>query len=282
MKNDSFSKELFSLGEMMKDGASRILSNSGRAVAIITALVSVLVTFTDVAFLGFGSREMTASAIIMLICSYLIYFSLVSAGERIGEESEEYVKAMESYAAVREKVTPDDTARLREFCRRYAREEHTYRVDSMLSSEGLSREELEDYRGGRIKDFRRRLALGRISREREIRLTPAMLLSGKGQTHKRELVSPLSARIKSFVGELLPSTLCVLFTASIILTAKSDLGTSEIIGGIVKLATLPIIGFRGYCSGYFYVRDTLSLWVESKRRLLEDFLGEKKDLKTEE
>ena len=39
--------------------------------------------------------------------------------------------------------------------------------------------------------------------------------------------------------------------------------------------TLPIIGFKGYASGYSFVRNSLTPWMETKTRILEEFSREK-------
>ena len=82
--------QLLSLGESIRGGFSSVISNSGKVVAFITLLVAVLVTFTDIAFLDLHSESFTSTLVIMLISAYLMYFSLEDAGEKEGEESEEY------------------------------------------------------------------------------------------------------------------------------------------------------------------------------------------------
>ncbi len=85
--------------------------------------------------------------------------------------------------------------------------------------------------------------------------------------------------------KLLPSTLCMLLTVSMMVTAKSDLGIGEIIEGIVKLSTLPLIGLRGYSQGYEYARESLVSWINLKTSLLDAFLASRNvnnDLQTAE
>ena len=60
-------------------------------------------------------------------------------------------------------------------------------------------------------------------------------------------------------------------TVSVILTAKSGLSAATVIEGILKLSTLPIVGFKGYAGGYSYIRKSYIPWIETKRRLLQAY-----------
>ena len=71
--------------------------------------------------------------------------------------------------------------------------------------------------------------------------------------------------------KILPSTVCMLFTASVVLSTK-ELSLVAIIEGAMKLSTLPIVGFRGYVNGYNYKKDEEAEWMKTKIRLLEGFL----------
>ena len=72
--------------------------------------------------------------------------------------------------------------------------------------------------------------------------------------------------------KMIPTTVCTLVTVSLVLKVKSDMNAAVIIDGILKLSSLPIIGFKGYAAGYNYARGTLRLWTETKSRLLDAFL----------
>ena len=67
----------------------------------------------------------------------------------------------------------------------------------------------------------------------------------------------------------------MIFTASVILTAKADLSASVIIESLLKLSALPIIGFRAYVSGYNHAKDHESAWLETKTRILTAFINER-------
>jgi hypothetical protein len=55
------------------------------------------------------------------------------------------------------------------------------------------------------------------------------------------------------------------------LTAKDGLTATAVIEGILKLSTLPVVGFRGYAAGYSYIRRSYIPWIETKSRLLEAY-----------
>lgn len=279
MKNDEFSSELLEFGGMMKKGYSYVANNAGRIIAVITAAVAALVTFTDVALAGFGAKDFTATLAVMLISSYIMYFSLEEAGERLGEESEEYKTATERYKAARARIGPEDIKELRSFCTRYANEELSYRRAVMLAELGATEEDLISHAASSKRRGGRWARLRRIAKEKPVRLTPSLLLCAGTVSRKSELASPVGRKIVTMLGELLPTTVCMLFTASVILTAKSDLGVCEIIEGALKLAALPIAGFRGYSTGYAYAKGDGAAWLETKARLLETFIRQRDAVK---
>jgi hypothetical protein len=67
-------------------------------------------------------------------------------------------------------------------------------------------------------------------------------------------------------------TLSSVFTVSVILTAKDGLTLIGVIEGVFKLSSLLIIGLRGYLEGINHSRNKLPAWIETKSRLLNDFL----------
>jgi hypothetical protein len=64
----------------------------------------------------------------------------------------------------------------------------------------------------------------------------------------------------------------MVFTLSVILTAKDDLTLSTVIDGLVKLSALPIVGFKGMLDGFRFAKEDKSGWLETKARLLESFV----------
>ena len=112
--------DLLELGGMMSRGYSSLIAGAGKVIAVITLVIAVLVTFTDMAFSGFGSKNFTSTLIVMLLASYMMYFSLEDSGEREGEESEEFITSDKRYLNVRSRITPDLIDPLRAFCLEYS------------------------------------------------------------------------------------------------------------------------------------------------------------------
>lgn len=270
-----FEASLLNSGEFMRQASLKLISNAGRAIAVITLIVAALVTFTNLSFAGFGTESFTETVLIMLLASYMIYFSMEDTGEKTGAESAEYKKALEDYCAARDTIGADNIDALRGFCSEYSIAEHEFRVNSLLVTYGESRERYEAYLSGEVGFSKRSLrAFRRASRLRAIALSPKVLLSKEHIVAKSELSNPESFKLLRLIVKLIPTTLCMLLTISIIPTAK-DMTLSAVIEGILKLSSLPIIGLRGFIAGYHHVKERRTLWIETKTRLLEAFCSQK-------
>lgn len=271
MKKENMS-DLLEISGMIKSGYSSIISNAGRIVAVITLIIAVLVTFTDMTLSNLTSESFTTTLAVMLISSYLMYFSLEDAGEREGEATDEFRLANERYTAARSRITPDSIDALRSFCLEYTSRELEYRRLSYLSERGYSKGDLKDFRAGKGFPRRARRAFRRAERMKQIKLTPAVLMSGARIGERGELINPRRRKLFDALVSLIPSTVCMIFTISVILTAKENMTVSTVIDGIVKLSALPIIGFKGMLDGYRFSKDDKSVWLEGKARLLESFI----------
>ena len=272
MKTD-FEKNLSDFDSLLKGGCNYLANNAGKVIALITALVAILVTFTDITFQSLGERNFTSGLPVMLFSSYVIYFSLEGSGERLGEKSEEFTKAYDRYNRIKSQIGSDKIEELRRFCYEYSLEEAEYRRKNFLASIGVGEEEYNEYKNGKRLPLIVRRRLKRCDRIKPYKLTPALLLSGEGIRHKSELKNPEYAKFISLLLGLIPTTLGTFFTVSVILTTKESLSAAVIMEGIIKLSALPIIGFKGYSSGYAYVRRDKALWIETKARLLEQFMS---------
>jgi hypothetical protein len=271
----NFDTAILDSGDFMRRAGLALVNNAGKAITLITLAVVSLVTFTDLSFQGFGAKNFTALIMIMLVASYLIYFSMEDTGEKAGEESEEFKTAIQLYAAAREKISADKMAALREFCKAYSRAELEYRRESLIMSYGENKEDfmrfLEDgcsFSGRRKKIFKKVASL------RAVELSPKTLLSREHTKSKSELSNPEIFKLIKLAVKLVPTTICMLLTVSVIPSVKEGLSFSTVVEGILKLSSLPVIAFRGYSAGYFYVRRSKCLWIETKTRLLEAFIKE--------
>ena len=275
MKN-SAENDLLALGGLMRQGQSYLINNVGRIIAVITMLVATLVTFTNVAFADVTGESFTVTLTVMLLSSYLMYFSLEDAGEREGEKSEEYKNAYLRFLEVRRRISPDSIDALRAFCLDYTEKELTYRRLNYLCEHGLSKRDLDDYRLGKPYPGRMRRHLITADKMRAVILTPAMLLSRAHGADGAELVPPERKKLLASLVTLIPSTLCTVLTVTVILSTKNGLTPSGVLDGIMKLSALPVIGCKGFIDGHRYATEAKVTWFETKTRLLEAFLANDK------
>lgn len=259
---------------LMKRGGAAIVKSTGKIVAAITVIITVLLTFTDITFSSFGTASFTSTLAVMLTASYLMYFSLEDAGEKLGEDSAEYAECMRKYKAIRERISGKDIGEMREWCSAYSRRDLEFRRSNFLLAHGFSDADLKAFESGvrytptEIRIFKR------ARRMKSIPLTPVSLLSGKGENIKSELYDNTRHKALRMTLKLLPTTLFMCVTVSVILTLKDGLSAATVIESIVKLSTLPIVGFRGYAAGYGYVKGGVIPRIDTKRRILESFLSE--------
>ena len=268
---NDFDASLLNSDALLKRGYMSVVNNAGKAVAAITLVVAVLVTFTDIGFVGAINQNITGTVLLLLLASYLMYFSMESAGERLGADSEEYRLALSEYNLALEKIKPSDIYALREFCTEYSMRELAFRKEGFLMSEGLSYADYERCRCGGALGRRERKIFRRAEKMKPARLTPSMLLTSE-RSGKSELYNPEKTKLAAMAARLLPATVSVFFTGAIVLGAKDGLDAMGVIESIMKLSALPIIAIKGYLGGYTFVKDKLSLWVRTKAKLLSAFL----------
>ena len=72
---------------------------------------------------------------------------------------------------------------------------------------------------------------------------------------------------------LLPTTVCMGITVSVILTMKDGVSAAAVIESILKLGTLPIVAFKGYTAGYAHVQETVIPWLRAKTKLIDSVLA---------
>lgn len=279
MKQDD-EKNLVQLTGFLKQGIGFFAENAGKVIASITLLVASVVTFTDIGFSGVLSEEFTITLFVMLFSSYLMYFSLQNSGEREGEKSDEYISAEDAYLKIRKEITPNMIEPLRDFCLSYSAKELEYRRQNYLCENGLSAKDYENYKNGGASPKRIKKILKKASLMKAVNLTPVILLSRSHFLAQSELQGPQTAKRVSTLLTLIPSTICTIFTVSIILTTKENMTVSSVLDGLMKLSALPIVGFKGFMDGYCYSKDAKTSWIEVKTRLLEEFLSKNPSIKT--
>lgn len=273
--NERFDLSLLNSGELMKKSCKALVSNMGRVIAIITVVVATLVLFTDIGFADVSMDSFTAILAVMLISSYVMYFSLEDSGERLGEDTDEYKDTNKRYKERCSLILGEDIPALREFCREYSRAELKYRRENLLFSYGYAYREYEDFKKGIIPPDitpRHRRAYLRADLMKAVEISPKELLSPEKASRKSELWNPENSKILKMIASLIPTSICMTVTVSLMFSAKENLSFGDIMDGIFKLSTLLIIGLRGYITGYNYKKNTVSLWNDTKTRLLGAFL----------
>ena len=258
-------------GATLKRGYAFLIANAGKTVALITLLVTALVSFTEISLSGVHGETFTSTLIMMLIASYVMYFSLEDAGQRLGRESDGYRAAAERYGALREKIKGYDVGLIRDFCLEYRNAELEYRRSNTLFSLGYTKEEYKRYLCGEKMPKEMQKALRRVKKIRSAELTAATLLSCDSRCDS-EIKSPERGRVFTTLARLVPSTVCMLITVSVMVSVKDNMTAAGVIEAILKLSTLPVIGLKGYSGGYEYVTERECAWLETRSRLIEAFL----------
>lgn len=257
--------------ELVRRTGGSLIRNAGKVVATITALAAILLTFTDVRLGSLSGNDLTGDLVMMLVAAYLMYFSLEDAGEKLGKQTKEYKAAAEEYEEMRLSVKAEDTEALRDFCIEYSKGELEYRKRAALVSAGLSEKKMEDWQRGEHTSKKEKRVFKRIERMRAVTLTPHTLLLCDKNAARSELSDPERFKLFRMLLALVPTTIGMCITVSVMLTMKDGLTPEGVIEGIIKLAALPIVGFRGYSCGYTYVRDHCIAWLETKTRILRIF-----------
>ena len=259
-----------SLREEVKIG--NVAAWIGKLVAMISGSIAVLVTFTDITFGGIGAKELTTVLAVLMASAYLIYFSLEEAGERRGEESEEYKTASARHEHLCSMLTPDMIPRLRDFLTDYTINEAESGRRAALMRAGYTEEEYSAYLAGCRVKWRTLRVMRRVERIRPAQISLADLISRGKPKNRSELYNPERRERVKMLLQLMPTTVCMVITASIMMSIKHDLGAEEILEGIIKLSTLPVVGARGYLAGICYAKEVRSSWLMTKSRIIESFL----------
>ena len=276
-----FEDSLLDSKERARRIGSALINNLGKIIAAFVCLLMLAVTFAEVTFIGFLSEKFVTSVLLLLCSAYIIYFSLEDAGEKSGERTEEYEKAYERYSALRARISGDEIEELRTFAKDYSTREFEARKDTALCARGLSREDLERYLSEGRCEKKSKRHLKRIARMRTFNITVRDLLSAEKVSHRSELESPEERKLLYLLVKLIPSTVCMFFTLSVIVTAKEGLTPSDVLNGILKLSPLPLIGFKGYSAGYSYSKHSRSAWLRTKSDVIECFFSRMPKEKTE-
>lgn len=263
-----------STDELVRRAGGSFIRNAGKIVAILTAAMAILLTFTDVRLGSLTGNDLSGELVMMLVAAYLMYFSLEDAGEKLGKQTVEYEKAAEEYESLRLSVEAEDTEALREFCIQYSEDELEYRKRRALVSAGLTATELSAWLDGGSATKRERRIFKRVMSMKAVPLTQQTLLSRERTARGSELASPERFKLCRLAVGLIPTTVGMCITVSVMLTVKNGLNAECVIEGLIKLAALPMVGFKGYSNGYSHVTERGVAWLETRTRILRIFKNE--------
>lgn len=272
---DTLDLGIINSGAFVKKGYSFLIANVGKTVAAITLFVSALISFTEVSFSDVGGKSFTSMLVLMLIASYIMYFSLEDAGEKLGRDTNAYKEAVKRHDELKARISGEDIAELRCFCLEYRNAELEYRRSNLLFSLGYTEEEYQSYLKGGVSDKKAKKALGRVKKIKCAELDATSLISG-GRRCESELKNPESRRVINMIIRLIPSTVCMIFTVSVMISMRDNMTAAGVIESLLKLTTLPVIGLKGYAAGYEYATESELSWLEVKSRLLTSFINRHK------
>ena len=184
----------------------------------------------------------------------------------------EFFEAKEGYKCVISKIKPSDILPLEKFLEEKKERELNKRREAYLRSLGYTTDILTEGYQPRSKGERRARKRAMAIRQRAMRT--GMLLERDAAPGTSDLYHPTVKKLLRIIMKLLPTSACMVFTASVMLNAKGELTAGVVIESILRLSTLPIVGFRGYAFGYRYSKNTRAFGIREKTRILEAFLAQ--------
>ena len=347
MEHNKLGINLLESGSLFRKSYLLLVENASKAIALITLVVSAIILFTDITFQSFDLNTFTPTLLLMLVASYLMYFSMEDAGERLYMQDEKYLSLTKKLEKLKGEIAADALARLRKFCTSFSREERDFRLENFLLTKGYSVKEYllykEHYAKGRGEKKRKgaNCALTKISdtavradntespavpadetaqccersdlknkseelyatgfketeneavtektkkpefskaairtfkradRIKPVEISLSTLLNSNSKNSKSELRDPQKSKFCFLALKMIPTSVCMILTVSVMLTVKESLTAGTVMDALLKLSTLPIIGFRGYSTGYNFHKFNTVPWLETKIRLIEAFL----------
>ena len=148
----------------------------------------------------------------------------------------------------------------------------------MLLAKGLSEGDLEGYLSGeRGFESKARRELKKIAALKPYQLSAKTLLSRERSGGKSELIDPEKRKLLSLISKLIPTTVSAFITVAVVISAKDGLSGADVLSALLRLSALPAMAFRGYSEGYTYAKHSLSLWLEVKAGILEEFFVDRKE-----
>ncbi len=248
------------IGAPKKSTVGGFIGNMGIIIAALTLLCTCVMFFTDVSLSSVVTVEFSLSFLILLFCSYTMYFSMADTGARRGAQDEEYIQARARYDELRKRLGDDGMLfSLDVFCHRYTERELISAQRAILLGAGISYDEFkEKYKGKRRRETvaalggKRARIVAKANALKPITLTPDMLLSIGRRAHARNPLreAPDRKRLWHTLCALVPTTLTSFFAVSVVCSVISEPSLATVTECIIKLFALVWNGSKGYVMGY--------------------------------
>lgn len=251
----------------------------GVLLSAVTIAVAALCFFTDLTFSVGTAANFSVTLLILLFCSYSMYFSMADTGVRQGERDAGYLRARTRYEELRARVLSEDGNALERFCTACVERELAAARHFVLMRAGITEKEYEqtyrgmDRRARRALPRAKRRMLRRLERLRPIRLTPQLLLADTDGGEGRALIAPSPGvrRLRRSLLFVLPAALLAVFTASVACTVLLTPTAANVTAAVMRLFTLLWNGVRGYRMGYGSMTREGVRYYDSRSDLLGRF-----------
>lgn len=261
-------------GGLLDKSKKHLLTHIGRAIAVLTVVLAVILTFAEVTIVSDLTRRLTSEIAVLTVAAVLMYFAMQTEGELSARQTEEYRRQKEAARSAAEAVSADKILALSAYLERYIQGELSSRRRSLLYTYGYTEEDYAAYlAGARSSIAQARRIFRRARRMRPIHLSVGSLLCD-AEEHESTLTSPHAHRGLLTISRLVPSLLGMLVTVSVIIEWHDPITLSVIMQGAVKLCALLSVGLKGYLDGHKYVLGALVSHLSHKSRLLHAFLIE--------
>ena len=263
---------------LKKSSVGGFIGNMGIIIAAMTLLCTCVMFFTDISLASLVTTEFSLSFVILLFCSYTMYFSMADTGAKHGAENELFIKAKERYDSLRAELSESGLLfHLGSFCHEYVQNELVATQKNILLSAGISYSEFcEKYKGKDKREQkealcrRTRSIVAKANALKPITLTPDMLLSVGAKSHSRNPLSksPEKSRIIHSMRALIPTTVTSFFAVSVVCSVISDPSMATVTECIIKLFALVWNGCKGYTMGYDNVCTDYTAYLSNRSDIL--------------
>lgn len=260
----------------------RVLSrrNSAFLIGILTVAVAVAVFFCELHLSAAPTEQTAVTALVMLLCCFVMYTSLYDAGHAHASEREEYSKILEGYESLRERVRAlGQPARLERFCSQYVEEELYESRSRILLYAGVDMCEFLCWQGGKMpkSEFdalpkEKQKALRAAAKLKPLKLSAFRLLSGTVGARRKLLLSTRPRRIVRTTTALVPTMFGCLVTVGVQVEAV-EMSPALVALGLLRLFAIVWTGVRGYAAGVSAVSEDDTTALGHKITLLRAYLA---------